>query len=116
VGLRAVESVTPSASVVTELRVDFLLVGEVAAMDGRCPSEEMSWVRASPAEGVAVKWVDGRKEDLDGTIHRLSFGRSSLGKRVSDLFITGLRGYICRIRARASSSDEGKEIQGAAIH
>ena len=39
---------------------------------------------------------------------------SSLGKRVSYMYVTGARGYICKIRATTSSSDEAKEIQEAA--
>lgn len=41
-------------------------------------------------------------------------GRSSLGMRSSYTYITGLKGYICKIRATVPTEDKEKEIQEAA--
>jgi hypothetical protein len=40
-------------------------------------------------------------------------GGASLGNRLSYLYITGLKGYICKIRATVPSLDKEKEIQKA---
>jgi hypothetical protein len=59
------------------------------------------------AETLKVLYMAFSLESID-----LS-GRVSLGERFSYLYITGLRDYICKIRATIPSLEKEKEIQEA---